>query len=529
MKKICLISMIFIILSSIAFADVPNLINYQGRLTNDSGEVLDTTVSIVFTIYDDSVSGNVWWTENNPSVTTVGGLFNVLLGSINPVPDSTFDGPNRWLGITVGTDSEISPRSRLISVPYSYLAAKADTASFAINIGEEYANWIVVDSVLYTRNYLGIARGGAVNILFGDSSFTHINCGNACTTGTEFTNIPYATISGGFRNRADSSSSTIGGGSFNVVSGMYSTIGGGFHNTVSNYTSTISGGSNNSIQKFRSTIGGGQWNSINAYNATIAGGSVNTINDDLGGGSYYKSIGSAICGGSNNSIGGRNSFIGGGDSNFVLGDYSAILGGYADTIAEPADYSYLFGINSNLTEDSTFMVDMPHIRFGDETDGYEFPESDGDSGQVMMTDGNGQLSWVTLPIIVRNELPHIPWINCGVGVWTNIAQITIDVPTSGKVYLTAKCIQYEATGGAWCMGLGTTPTDGLITFPSYSNPFDLSGHIDGYGEDLDDVVSVESGSHTFYYNLFGSGQYSRDREFYQVSLTATFYPVNYGE
>ena len=31
------------------------------------------------------------------------------------------------------------------------------------------------------------------------------------------------------------------------------------------------------------------------------------------------------------------------------------------------------------------MVDMPHIRFGDETTGYEFPTSDGTAGQVMTT------------------------------------------------------------------------------------------------------------------------------------------------
>jgi hypothetical protein len=55
--------------------------------------------------------------------------------------------------------------------------------------------------------------------------------------------------------------------------------------------------------------------------------------------------------------------------------------------------SYLFGVGSKLTADSTFMVDMPHIRFGDETYGYEFPSSDGEYGQVMVTDGHGQLSW----------------------------------------------------------------------------------------------------------------------------------------
>lgn len=39
------------------------------------------------------------------------------------------------------------------------------------------------------------------------------------------------------------------------------------------------------------------------------------------------------------------------------------------------------------------MVDMPHIRFGDEADGYEFPAADGDIGQILTTDGAGSLNW----------------------------------------------------------------------------------------------------------------------------------------
>jgi two-component sensor histidine kinase len=39
------------------------------------------------------------------------------------------------------------------------------------------------------------------------------------------------------------------------------------------------------------------------------------------------------------------------------------------------------------------MVDMPHIRFGDESSGYEFPIVDGSSGQVLATNGAGQLVW----------------------------------------------------------------------------------------------------------------------------------------
>jgi len=64
-----------------------------------------------------------------------------------------------------------------------------------------------------------------------------------------------------------------------------------------------------------------------------------------------------------------------------------------------ADYFQLFGINSAISQDSTFMVDMPHIRFGDESNGYEFPTADGYAGQALFTDGNGQLGWMDMSIV----------------------------------------------------------------------------------------------------------------------------------
>jgi len=52
----------------------------------------------------------------------------VLLGSatVGGIPESVFSATNRWLGIIVGNDSEMSPRQQLVSVPYAYRAGQAD-------------------------------------------------------------------------------------------------------------------------------------------------------------------------------------------------------------------------------------------------------------------------------------------------------------------------------------------------------------------------------------------------------------------
>ena len=118
-----------LVLASLASADVPQLMNYQGRLTDSAGMPLDTTVSMTFTIYNDLAAGSSKWTETQPSVTVTDGLFNVILGGVNPILDSVFNDTGRYLGVQVGTDPELSPRTRLISVGYSHRVSTVDGAS----------------------------------------------------------------------------------------------------------------------------------------------------------------------------------------------------------------------------------------------------------------------------------------------------------------------------------------------------------------------------------------------------------------
>ena len=68
------------------------MLNYQGRLTDASSDpVADAIYSVVFTIYDDPTAGTSVWTETQ-NVTTSGGSFSVLLGSVTPILDTVFIG-----------------------------------------------------------------------------------------------------------------------------------------------------------------------------------------------------------------------------------------------------------------------------------------------------------------------------------------------------------------------------------------------------------------------------------------------------
>ena len=92
------------------FADVPALIDYQGRLTDDAGDPVNGNVSIEFKIYESSTAVDALWTETQ-TVSVNEGLFQVSLGAVETL-DLTFEDASHWLGIKVGTDDEMTPRTR---------------------------------------------------------------------------------------------------------------------------------------------------------------------------------------------------------------------------------------------------------------------------------------------------------------------------------------------------------------------------------------------------------------------------------
>jgi hypothetical protein len=101
---------------------VPATIGYQGRLYDASGtNPVNGTLSVAFSLYAAGTGGTAVWTETQ-SVAFVNGYFAVQLGSVTAF-GSAFDGTTRFLGVRVGTDPEMSPRSTVASVPYALTAA----------------------------------------------------------------------------------------------------------------------------------------------------------------------------------------------------------------------------------------------------------------------------------------------------------------------------------------------------------------------------------------------------------------------
>jgi hypothetical protein len=111
------------LLGSLAGAEIPQMISYQGKVTDASGTpVADGSYTMRFRIYDAVSAGTLLWDSGAQPVTVAGGIFSVLLGE-SPQPAIMLDfNADYWLQVTFsGVDQ--APRQRLASTGYAYMAS----------------------------------------------------------------------------------------------------------------------------------------------------------------------------------------------------------------------------------------------------------------------------------------------------------------------------------------------------------------------------------------------------------------------
>lgn len=125
-RQLYLILFVFLSATTALQAQAPNLINYQGRLAAAGGTAALGSFTMAFSIYATATGVNPLWSETQ-TVSVTNGVFNVLLGSVTPLSSTLFtSGGDRYLGIKVGADAEMSPRFRLTSVAFAFHATEAD-------------------------------------------------------------------------------------------------------------------------------------------------------------------------------------------------------------------------------------------------------------------------------------------------------------------------------------------------------------------------------------------------------------------
>jgi hypothetical protein len=104
-------------------AQPERLINYQGRLADNAGVAMGGTVTMRFQIFTSLSGSTVVWGETQ-DVHVVQGIYNVLLGNVNPLDPDAFAAAGKnvfFLQVSVNGEP-MSLRQRIASVPQAIFA-----------------------------------------------------------------------------------------------------------------------------------------------------------------------------------------------------------------------------------------------------------------------------------------------------------------------------------------------------------------------------------------------------------------------
>ncbi|MCB8990518.1 MAG: hypothetical protein H6664_14975 [Ardenticatenaceae bacterium] len=347
-----------------AYGDyLPTEMSYQGQIVDGSGVPQVGSYAMQFGVYGPPPTYTLRYTEIQTIATDPDGLFNVMIGAVQPGLDIALAGGDAWLQVQL--DGEIlAPLQPIGTVPYAQYAQKlvGGTGAFSAIGGG--------DLIQASGDYAAVS-GGYDNIASGYG----------------------ATIGGGRYNRAAGGDSVIAGGSFNsaYADAGVATIGGGFNNTVTDTATTIAGGYNNSAQATYSSIGGGIDNITAGDNSVIGGGSQNTT----------TGLGSTIGGGFGHNADGQYATIGGGEENLANGYAASVAGGRLNSAA-----GYMSAIPGGVSNYASGNSSLAAGAFASAVHDHAFVWSDGTTISFASTDANQFLIHATGGMGVNTNAPQ---------------------------------------------------------------------------------------------------------------------------
>jgi len=168
---------------SVVYGTVPERINYQGYLTDNSGNPITTSVSITVNIYTVPAGGTPFWTETHVVVPD-NGVYNIVLGSMEPLYLDYNLHDLFYLGVKVGSDAEMTPRQELTSVGASHTAWTALNLNCTGCISQSELDFTPGDITAVTAG-TGLGGGGTTGsvTLNADTVYLQRRVSSACPAG----------------------------------------------------------------------------------------------------------------------------------------------------------------------------------------------------------------------------------------------------------------------------------------------------------------------------------------------------------
>jgi len=142
----------------VAWAAIPWMLNYQGRLTDTTDKALQGTFTFTFRLYDAADSGAEKWRERQALTLNQSdnGVFSAVLGAVTALSSVDFNTP-LWLSVQVDDDVEMTPRQRLTATGYAVNADQVDSL--------DSSSFMRTDVDTATSGKLTITRSGVALLI----------------------------------------------------------------------------------------------------------------------------------------------------------------------------------------------------------------------------------------------------------------------------------------------------------------------------------------------------------------------------
>ena len=357
---------------TVEMEDVPRTISYQGIVSPITGGQLPTgEYAVTVRLYADESGENVVW-KGEYTTRVVDGLLNLELGSgAYPLPGPTAMDRALWIGVQMGDNPEMTPRTRMSAVPYALTIP--DQSVTADKLAVNYVSSIQVDGQEVTTkgSSFNLVGGSGIDLRYdpitqamqidlsqeargtqGDeekggsvqaanSAVYWSETGNNSTT--PGTNYVGTSDNKELEIHVYDTDPTANQGSKRVMlfdpQGSSANIIGGYQGNLPGRGSaiegaTISGGGQNNninnVQDDYGTIGGGDNNVAGGLQAP---GTTDDAYATVGGGQSNQAQAnhSTVGGGQSNQSQANHSTVGGGQSNLSQANHAAITGGQGNT------------------------------------------------------------------------------------------------------------------------------------------------------------------------------------------------------
>lgn len=160
--------------------EVPQQINFQGRLTDAEGNPLNGDYTINFHLFNAETGGSQLWSSpdgEEQMVTVINGIYNVKLGIYEPLDSTIFYDGMVWLEVVV--EGEILfPRQQITATAYALKAGDADTLG----------NHTVEDFSLNGHTHI------VTSDMIADGTVTAADLGNDSVSSSEITSNAVSSI-----------------------------------------------------------------------------------------------------------------------------------------------------------------------------------------------------------------------------------------------------------------------------------------------------------------------------------------------